>query len=165
LLDRIEKRKVSVGGRIRFSGARTGGARTSGTRTSGGIRSIIRGSSGSSSRSSRSNQYTNRNTGQRYNQPAGTSWSRNAFLFLSVSRVYSHRSSAAYRRSAYSSTPSPTSVYYCTNAITEQEIECSTVNEQDECCDKDQTNGTLGVECCGGALPDDWDLNKSVKKA
>ncbi|CAF1633630.1 unnamed protein product, partial [Didymodactylos carnosus] len=70
-----------------------------------------------------------------------------------------------YRRSAYSSTPSPTSVYYCTNAITEQEIECSTVNEQDECCDKDQTNGTLGVECCGGALPDDWDLNKSVKKA
>lgn len=127
----------------------TGGSRTSGSRTSG-------------SRISIPSRFRNSRTGTVISRPTGWLWSRTRHVFLPVSRRYYYRSTPIYSRTTR---PPPTSItyYYCTsNTSNPNEIQCSTVNDDTQCCE-DETNQQ--IYCCGGKIDDDLkeDFNQATQ--
>jgi len=107
-------------------------------------------------------QYRNTRTGTTINRPTGSQWSRSSLLFLPLAIRFALRSRSSSSRFTTPSTGS-TTYYYCTSLNDPStEIQCSSVDGDNQCCE-DQT--TQQAFCCGGNIPDYilQDMNRATQ--
>ena len=141
----------------------SGGGRGGGGGSRGG--SSIRGGSSSGSRSSGSRSFStfrSTRTGSSISRPTGWQWSRSRFIFLPIATRYGYRSRSSSNRYTTSATNALT-YYYCTsNDNASVEIQCSSANNDSQCC---EDGTTQEVFCCGGDIPDDLqeELNRATQ--
>ena len=139
--------------RSRGGSSRTGtrtGIRT-GIRTGGGTRTITIGT-----------RYRNSRTGVNIIRPPGSLWSRTRYTFLPVSRLYFYRSRSSTNRYTTPATGTITYYYCSTNGTTSDEIQCSSIYGDTQCCEDETTHAAF---CCGGQISEDLidDFNHATK--
>ncbi len=107
-------------------------------------------------------RYRSRSTGATIIRPAGSLWSRTRNAFLPVSRRYYYRTRSSTNRYTTPATSSITYYYCSTNSSVPEEIQCSSIDGDTQCCE-DET--TQEVFCCGGKISDDLvdDYNRATK--
>jgi hypothetical protein len=135
------------------SGSRrsSSGSRGSIIRTGGGSRPISPGI-----------RYRIRSTGANIIRQAGSLWSRTRNAFLPISHRYFYRTRSSTNRYTTPSTGSITYYYCSTNDTVPQEIQCSSIYDDTQCCEDETTHD---VFCCGAKIGDDLDddYNRATK--
>ncbi len=140
------------GSSSRSRGSRRGSSRSGGSsRTSGGSRP-----------SSAGTRYHSTRTGANIIRPAGSLWSRTRNAFLPVSHRYYYRTRSSTNRYTTPATGSITYYYCSTNSSVPEEIQCSSIDGDTQCCEDETTHE---VFCCGGKISDDLvdDYNQATK--